>query len=118
MTDANLSIDSMTAPGPLVPPKLRELLGLMAELGKFLPAPAGGDWNRRREVEGQRRSLLISRLDLLSIHTRDLMDKPSKFPEIDAQSLDAFCDRSIETIRAKLAEPLGYEPNITERSSA
>lgn len=92
----------------LAPPELRELLGLLAQLGKFLPLPADGNWDRRADVQRGREILLCSRLDQLEIQ----LQAGDKYPTVGGEMLAEHCMRSAEVIRAKLAEPLGYEPEM------
>jgi len=89
----------------LVPPGLRTLLGLLAELAEFLPLPADGNWDRRRDVERSRASLLTSRLRMLD----DQLAVCELYPDVGEQELAAYCQRSAQVIRAELAEPLGYQ---------
>jgi hypothetical protein len=88
-----------------VPPELRELLGLLAALSEMLPHPADHNWDRRREVENERHSLLASRLSMLD----DQLATCALYPNVAGDLLSGFCQRSIKVIRAKLVEPLGYQ---------
>ena len=90
----------------LVPPELRELLGLLAQLAET-PGPAQStaeNWEARRRAEGRRQAILASRLELLL----DVLDVGEAGGGADY--LTRFCERSIKACRERLAEPLGYEP--------
>jgi hypothetical protein len=93
-----------------VPTELRELLGLLAELAEMPPTPAGSNWDRYREVEGKRQSmvrvLLGSLNSTLTVHARVL----AEHPDIAEQELGKDCRRWVSLARERLAEPLGYEP--------
>ena len=98
----------MTArkPAPLVPPEMRELLGLLGELAQQLPMPADRNWDRRDDVR-------VHRLITLDIRIASLLDQLricDLYPSIDAKLLADHCRQSAKAIRAILAEPLGYEP--------
>jgi hypothetical protein len=99
----------VTARKPLVPPELRELLTLLADLAELLPMPANGQegaWDRRSDLGIRRQSLLTVRLGAL-VDTFAVCDQ---YPSVAAESLAVECARGIKRIRECLAEPLGYEP--------
>ena len=106
----------MTAPKPLVPAELRELLTLMRDIAEPLPLPAlgpdglsaAGAWDRRRELEISRDSLVRSRLG--SLVSQLAID--DDYPSVAAECLASYCQHSSEAIRQQIAEPLGYDPRL------
>jgi hypothetical protein len=97
----------MTARKPLVPPELRELLEVFAELAKLPPLPAlqvgiHDAWRNARE----------DRAAVLRVRIRALADElriADKYPS-GAQDLAEYCTRVTASVRQELAKPLGYEP--------
>jgi len=89
-----------------VPLPLRELLGVLAELGEHLPMPADDNWERYRVV---RETRLWALTGLLSGLCRDL-EVGDRHPAAAETDLVTVCRLWTETARAQLAEPLGYEP--------
>lgn len=94
----------------LVPPELVELLDVLARLGKHVPIPAmesgSAGWERRREVEDRRRSTVHTHLDNLAVTIKTWNDAP----DLMREPLAKLCREWAEQARARLAEPLGYEP--------
>ena len=89
-----------------VPAELRELLEVLADLTEPLPRAADGNWNRRREAEGRRESMLRVTIGSL-VSTLRIHDQ---FPGVAGKLLAQDCKRWTEVARERLAEPLGYEP--------
>jgi hypothetical protein len=93
-----------------VPRPLHELIGLLAELAEPPPPCAGSDWDRYRELESRRGSMLrviIGSLNsTLTVHDRVLAEHPG----LGEKALGKDCARWIAKARERLAEPLGYEP--------
>jgi hypothetical protein len=101
----------VTARKPLVPPDLRELIGLMRDLSEVLPIPAGGVDSAReawqaRERRSSRASLLRAHLHSAAVQ----LELGPQYPHVEADMLTRDCQRSIAAIRQELAKPLGYEP--------
>jgi hypothetical protein len=102
----------VTARKPLVPPDLRELIGLMRDLSVALPIPAGGvdsareAWQAREERRSSRASVLRAYLHSVAVQ----LELGPQYPHVEADMLTRDCQRSIAAIRQELAKPLGYEP--------
>jgi hypothetical protein len=95
--------------GHLVPPELRELVGLLAELAELLPSAVTlAGWEQRHEVQSRRGAVLASRLQILADELNSEVSK--KYPAHAAEWLAECCERSVNAVRAELAKPLGYEP--------
>jgi hypothetical protein len=85
----------------LVPPEMQELLELLAALSRRLPRPADGNWNRRDDLTLERQIELGIQLESLVLEM--------KYPS-GRGGLVRYCQEHSRDIRAKLAVPLGYQP--------
>jgi hypothetical protein len=94
---------------PLV--MLPELLDVLAEFAQPLPSPASyADYPRKVDLDATRHIILQTRL----ISLADQLAVGDQYPNVAAECLAAYCHRATASVRKHLAQPLGYEPEVTK----